>query len=271
MPSRSKSRIRLFIAASTFILLASAAYLINVILHEDYRKIFDYWSSTPRLQRPVSVEALAEVKKNRKTILATSKYFGVSPIAVAGIIVAEVSLHTGPINYFEEYYVRAHFLSQTDEYLERLAIATENDVADRRLKGESEQEFKFRLSRGLIWSTGLCRISILKAIKLEPTLATLEGRPTRNVRQVIESLLVPAENLKYCCLELRVIQDKYKAAGFEIANRPDILATLFNTGRVDSELARHLRDKGRPPKPNDFGQYVTLHSDLLEAALASDQ
>jgi len=248
-----------------------AIALFYTIKHEgerDYSTIFDYWSSTPRLERPISEDALVSVSKYKKEIRSSAERFGVNPVAISGIIVAEASLHTGPVNYFEEYYVRSVFLNKSEEYLSNLITATEKDVADKRMKGEREQEFRFRVQRGLIWSIGLCQISIVKAVKLEPILAEMEFRDARGVREVIKALLVPEENVKYCALELHNIREKFRSTtGIDINNRPEIVATLYNTGRVDEIVVEYVKDKTRIPKANDFGEYIRLHEDLIERSL----
>lgn len=256
------------IATLLMIAVCAAVYVLNRGATQDYRIIFDYWSATPQSERPISDSAINKVRENSKEIESVARVFEISPVAIAGIIVAEDSLHTGPVNHFEEYYVRTFFLSKDEQYLEDLADATAKDLADKRLKGESEQEFQFRVKRGLIWSIGLCQISILKARELEPSLADLEGRSRRSTKEIIRALLIPGENLKYCALELSIISKKYRrVAGIDISHRPEILATLYNTGRADQELEEYKEHTGRVPIPNEFGQYVLQHSEQIREAL----
>src|SRR5689334_12666637 len=61
--------------------------------------------------------ALNDINANIGSVLKWADYYRVSPQAIMGVILAERSLHSGPVNYFEEYYVKNTYLSKSDEYL----------------------------------------------------------------------------------------------------------------------------------------------------------
>ncbi len=258
--------------ASTIVFLIIAVtisiFVIQWIGYQDYRTIFDYWSVAPLTERPLNNDAFNKVSENKEQIKYIANSFGITPIAISGIIITEASLNTGPVNYFEEYYVKTFLLSKSNDYLETLADATSKDLADKKLSGESEQEFQFRIKRGLMWSIGLCQISILKARELEPILAKLESRKERTMKEIISSLLVPNENLKYCALELSNIRNQYKTnVGIDISDKPDILATLYNNGKVMERITEYNQGKDKVPTPNDFGQFILSHLKELEQSL----
>jgi hypothetical protein len=240
----------------------------HAISTRDYRLLFDYWLRTPPLARPVNDDALRAIATNRDVIIKTAREFDVSPVALAGVILAEASLHVGPTNFFEEYYVRSLLMKRTDEYLEQLADATEKELADRRLAHETEQEFRFRVRRGLIWTIGLCQMSIVKARRLDKDLAVHDSRPKRNTRGVIEALLTPHEALRYGSFELRQIKDVYlETVGIDIGDRPDLLATLYNTGHVEEKANFRRSHPVAALQPNVFGEYVAKHRTLIESTL----
>ena len=251
------------------IVALSMIVLLWFVTTQDYRSVFD---SAPRLDRPLDPDALELVAKHRDSINSLAHEFDISALAIAGIIVAEMSLDPTPIDALEEYYVEKFSLSKADSSLTRLADETERDLKQRRADGESEHELMFRLQRSLTWSIGICQITPLKARQIEQALAARYARPPRNMKKILEALLTPKENLRYCAQELHTITQIYRQyAGLDIKNNFEILTTLYNTGRVHEKALVYQTDSTRVPMPNDFGKYIGLQSDTIFSILIPDR
>lgn len=154
-------------------------------------------------------------------------------------------------------------MSKSDEYLNRLAKMTKANLDQVRMNGESEQEFRFRLKHGLIWTLGLCQISIVKSIEIDSLISVEEQCAAMSVKQNIEGLLSPDTCIKYCAYELKSIRDKYKMiTGMDITNNIGVLTTLYNTGKVLESGAKYNKTH-KQPLSNIFGRYVELQLPLL--------
>nr|WP_320021238.1 hypothetical protein [uncultured Draconibacterium sp.] len=241
--------------------LISISSLVSVFLlikNRDYKDII-YTNRLKDINEiPLDSISVKKINDNLDYIISSCTFYDISPKAVIGIIIAECSLNNSPANYFEQLYVKKHFLNKDVEYLENLANATIKEKAKRKLKGESELDFEYRLRNGLIWTIGICQISIINAWSLEPQLSIHEKRKQRNIKETIESLLIEEENIKYCVFELKRIVDIYESnTGKDISNDYLTLSTLYNSGLVD----RYKNDN--IPKLNRFSNYIARHHDLI--------
>lgn len=256
--------------ARTIIVFLSISLLFLTVLYfsirkQDYREVFNFIEpDLPISERKLDTIALNNALKYRTEILEQASQYNISPISILGIIVAEASMHSKSANYFEEYFVKNAFLGKDIEYLENLADATENRIASKKIRGESEQEFEFRLRTGLIWTIGICQMSILKAREIEISLSLSENREKRNIKEIIHALLAPNESIKYCAFELGNIRDAYmRQANIDISYKPEILATVYNLGNIENLLEKYKNSEGIKPVPNEFGDYIITHEELL--------
>lgn len=254
-------------AKTVWILLLSCVFVfifISLFFSSDYRDILYSKKNLDINQVEIDSSALQDIRTNISSIKYQAKLYNITPEAIAGIIIAERSLNKSPANQFEEYYVQQFFLNKSESYLSKLADATKKSVAKRILEGESQQEFKFRLKHGLIWTIGLCQISIIKALEIDSLISRTNNQLKRTVKENIECLLEPSCNIKYCAFELSSIRDKYKKeAGLDISQNVAILCTLYNVGKVTESIARYNHSK-KLPIANDFGKYAALKSDGLK-------
>lgn len=249
-----------------YIIISSLAFLVFITFQfggVDYKKILYPDQSEDIYNVEVDVDALKDIDLNLNTILKFSKQYNISPEAIMGVIIAERSLHKGPANQFEEYFVQKAFLEKPDIYLQELADATKKKIENRRIKGESEKEFKFRLGHGLIWTIGLCQISIMKSLEIDSLISVTENQPQKSVKENIKCLMKNECSIKYCAFEFKSIRDSYKKrTGIDISDNIGILCTLYNTGKVSESIVRYNKTK-LLPQSNNFGKFVEIHSELL--------
>ena len=105
-------------------------------------------------------------------------------------------------------------------------------------------------------SVGPGQIYVYAAKHVEKLAAAIEGRPVRTKgKEIKQALFTPEGALRYAAAILRDAQEQYGRAGIDISHRPEILATLYNIGRVPETLRRTLQEK-REPYPNYFGFWV---------------
>jgi len=252
------------------VLLSFALFLILFslykLLHVNYKSIF-YSDSINIEKTPIDNSAISDINQNLDTINKYCHYYCISPKIIMGIVIAERSLHKGPANYFEEYYVKTEFLSKSESYLKQLVEVTKQKLENMKMARESDQEFGFRLKHGLIWTIGLCQISIMKSIEIDSAIAKSENCPVKTVKENIGSLLTPSLNIKYCAFEIKEIQEKYiRETGLDISNNIGVLCTLYNTGRINESIARY-KQTNIYPRANLFGKFAEIKMDTLLSIL----
>lgn len=113
-------------------------------------------------------------------------------------------------------------------------------------------------------SIGPGQIYVYAAKRVEALAARIENRPMRKGGEIKDMLLTPEGALRYAAAILRDAQDTYAAGGVDISHRPEILATLYNIGKVKERLANA---KGRDSLPNYFGYWVGLNYDYIKRSL----
>lgn len=269
MTAKKKKRLikRIF-----FICLVIIGLVLLTITKIDYRLLFEFGRNTPKLERPVSKEAVEIISRNKIAIKQTAKKYGINEIAIAGIILAEMSLDPGPIDKWEEWRIKNKYLKKTPEELEKLLENTENDIEERIKKGKNEHEFLFKFNHPLTWSIGVCQITPIRASKIENKLATRHRRTAKNIKEVIESLLNPNLNIEYCGQELYGInQDYVRYANIDISEESHILGTLFNTGNSKEKAMKYIDNSSKKPEPNEFGKYIELHAELISEILNNEE
>lgn len=119
---------------------------------------------------------------------------------------------------------------------------------------------------GVEMSVGPGQIYTSAAKRVEELAAEIEGRKVRTKKEIAQALLTPEGALRYAAAIIRQAQDVYAEAGYDISQRPEILATLYNIGRPDRRVKETLRAK-REPYPNYFGYFVGIHYESVRAQL----
>lgn len=253
-----KRRITFFISVISIITLT-----ILFVSKKDYREILLIENSVREAK--LNEKIIPRINDNIEHIKEQAQFNSISENAAIGIILAEHSFHNSPANYFEEYYVKNFFLDKNEEYLESLMITTRNGLAHKRMKGESEKEFLWRMKNGLIWSIGICQISIMKAYDNELIFSKNEDIKPKSIKEIITNLLDDKININHCYRELAYIRDKLmQETGYDISNKPEILATLYNTGKIDETIQR-IKKSGEKYslQPNSFGKFIQNNIEII--------
>ena len=110
------------------------------------------------------------------------------------------------------------------------------------------------------------RIQLPTAMDGERLMAKMQRRNLRSEDEVARRLQTPDGACEYAAGIIRLHQNDYVRQGFQIANRPDLLATLYNVGDSGKRALAAKRNK-RSPRPNSFGFYVGAHDEILRKLL----
>ncbi len=97
---------------------------------------------------------------------------------------------------------------------------------------------------------------------MEQFAARIEERTERSPAQIDKSLFTISGSIHYVAALLRQAQDFYKQNGLEISDHPEILATLYNVGKIEKRLRTTLLEK-RSPRINYYGLFMLRHRDLI--------
>lgn len=108
---------------------------------------------------------------------------------------------------------------------------------------------------GKKFTYGLGQLNFNVAREAENYVAKLEGREPVSDSVLTEAILIPEKSIYYIAAVLRKSQDDYKKQGIDIADKPEILTTLYNLGKTETRAAE-LKTMGTSPKPNYFGFFV---------------
>lgn len=250
------------------VILVIAISSVIILLKLDYRLLFELGRDIPKLERPISKKAIKIIKENKKVIKELSRKYEFSEIAIAGIVLTELSFDPGPVDAWEEWRIKDKYLKKSNLELNQIYQQTEDDINERLENGENQQEFLFKLSRPLVWSIGVCQITSIRGLKIEKNRALKFNSKPRDLKKVIELLLIPENNIEYCAQELYDISRIYsKYAKIDISQRPEILGTLFNTGNAIQKAKAYINNPSKKPEPNEFGKYIKLHSNFISNLL----
>lgn len=227
-----------------------------------------------RADTPLSVEARAWLAAEREVVRAVAADFEVSPLALGGVVAAERTLLTGRVDALGEELFRAVLGSLPEDDLEGWV---------------AEQERSFRrsppaLAQGgirnpYLWTLGPAQVSFRLALQYEPAVADRMDRRRRNVKQVLDAVTSVPGNLEYAAALLAEARAAYRdLAGFDIAENPGVLATLYQLGSPtvrarrlaeENEARRARGERIQPPQVNAYGAFVNRHADQIAAILGA--
>ena len=155
----------------------------------------------------------------------------VDPKAIAGSILAENSLNVGVSD-------------DVQDFLVKVGIASNGNILGKK--------FTF----------GLGQLNFDVARSAENYMAKIENRKAMTDKELSDALLIPEKAIYYVGAVIRETQDIYKKHGFDISDKPDILATLYNLGKPESK-AIDAKKNNRLPRVNYFGFFIAKNdSDL---------
>lgn len=120
--------------------------------------------------------------------------------------------------------------------------------------------------KGYNSSIGFCQVKLKTAYWIEVQLAdsTSEfypGKQTQDIlpiskspREIIKKLQNDSLNILYAAAYVNIIQSYWQRAGYPIADKPDILGTLYSTGLYNAK--GEIRKPNANPKANSFGRFA---------------
>lgn len=192
----------------------------------------------------------------RSAIIRIADEYGIDPVTLVAAPLAENSMNTNVKRQIE------------------LKMAGHSDQLDDDgypTEAAARAYAKYYLGHPLSIGPGQIYVSAAKAV--EPLAAQIEHREIRKKgHDIKEALLTTEGSLRYAAAILRDAQDQYAAAGIDISRRPEILATLYNLGRV-KEKAKNARYEmthskhGYNAEANYFGWFVALNYDEIRTGL----
>lgn len=205
---------------------------------QDYKNLCSYdgkWCGKIKNSDGTWVKPKKEIVKLLKELApAIQKHaatLGVDPQAIAGAIMAENSLNVS-------------ISDGVQDLLVKIGVANKGEILGKK------------------FTYGLGQLNYEAAREAENYVAKLEGRTPAGQQELSESLLIPEKAIYYVGAVLKKCQDDYKKQGIDIADKPEILTTLYNLGGSGSK-ARELKNSGATPRPNYFGFFVKRYqSDL---------
>lgn len=177
---------------------------------------------------PLQIEVL---KLYRADILKAAKLYGVDPKAIVGSFLADLTIiptHEGEIHQF---------------------------LVDK-ARGKSPQA---HFPLGLVYPVA--------ALPVEELAAKIEKRSPRKPTEVASLLNTPVGTIYYGAAVIRDAQDRYLQHGFDISQKPDVLATLYNLGKVEPKV---VALEGRINKAKELRAQGASPEDLAKAGLTPD-
>lgn len=115
---------------------------------------------------------------------------------------------------------------------------------------------------GKPFSIGIGQLNLSAALEVEPLAAKIEGRLERTQQEIASALLTPEGTFVYAAAIAKNVIDVYEKYGYDIADKPEIVATLYNIGKYE-ERAKKAKEEGREPTPNYFGFFAEKYSDTI--------
>jgi hypothetical protein len=183
-------------------------------------------------------ELIAFVTKLSPIFHEAAQLYQVDERVIAGCFVAEHSMNVGIKDPVENFLVMTH-------------AAPKGNIFG----------YKFTFGPG--------QMGFNEAKGVEKLSAAIENRAERTDSEISSQMLTAKGSVFYMAAILRNAQDIYKKAGADVSDRPEILASLYNLGKVD-ERAAAIKESGAKPKQNYFGLFVNKYLPEIKAALSSD-
>ena len=223
-----KKRAHIISILTLLSVLFSLTILFRTIDYKDVIYGYNYLNRNSKMD----YQSIKLLESNSRIILQMSNQFNVNPIAISGIIATENTLNINHHKELEDYLIKVLVSNKSD--IELQDLLRNNDVKIRN-QVDKPKNLYYKLYNKMTWSIGICQISIIRAIKLETILCVKECRTQRSISEIITSLLDPAENIKYCSLELSLIQDYY--------NNTFGRFIMHNESLLNKILMKHIEDE----------------------------
>jgi len=121
---------------------------------------------------------------------------------------------------------------------------------------------------GKEFTFGFGQIKMSAALPVEQMAAKIDKRKVRTVDEISKALLKPEESIRYMAAIIRKAQDDYMKQGFDISNRPGLLATLYNIGKSEQRVKRSVQE-GKAPSINYYGFFVLNNMKQIDDLLGN--
>ncbi len=178
----------------------------------------------------------------KKYVWKYADQMGVDPRAIVAGILAENSINTDFTNNAKNFLTRHSIFS---------AIAGNGKIL------------------GSYRSVGWGLIHCDTAYSAEEYVARAQNRQPINMADLCKLLTSedhPEGAIYAAAVIARQAQDAYKNEGFDIGNKPDLMATLYNLGQP-ARRAADAKATNRAPRPNWFGVFIQRYIPQIEQAI----
>jgi hypothetical protein len=226
-----------------------------------------------RAALPIASEARSWLATQREVVHRVAIAFGISPVALGGVVAAERTLLTGRVDALGEELFRAVVGSLPEDDLERWVAQQEQTF---RSAGQGVPQPGIR--NPYLWTLGPAQVSFRLALQYEPVVAARLERPPRNVKQVLDAVTSVPGNLEYAAALIAEAQAVYReTAGFDIRDNPGVLATLYQLGSPvvrARRLAQENAVRRAPilsPQINAYGAFVNRHAEEIATILGAGE
>ena len=229
-----------YLVVAIFWGLSSVALAEKENWNERYRNLCEYDSACNLLKfknqwSTPKKEVVILLKELSPAINKAARDFGIDPRAIAGSILTENSLNVSVSDDIQDWLVK-------------MKIASDGTLL------------------GKQFSFGLGQVNVPAAMEAESLMAKIESREMRRPEEVAKELLDPEQSIRYVAAIIRVAQDNYEQEGFDIRNKPEILATLYNLGKT-KKRATQTKNSGKQPKVNYFGFFVEKNMETINGII----
>jgi hypothetical protein len=224
-----------------------------------------------RARTPLSRTARSWLVRNRREIVRVADAFDISPVALGGIVAAEETLLVGRLDAIGEGMFHAVFGTMRKRDLERWVADQERAYREDVEAGlEPERD---RVRSPYLWTLGPAQVSFRLALRIEPQVAGVTGRPRRDAKAVLAALSTVPGSLEYAAALLAQSRRAYaRIAGLDIGGNPGVMATLYHLGAPTVRARRLASMKeasgaGELPQVNFYGAWVNLHAEEIAGLL----
>jgi len=166
--------------------------------------------------------------KNREQIHEMGEKYDIPATALAGVFLAEHSLHVHFDDHLQNLFSRVHVFDG------------------------------YRID----FSIGAGQIKLSTAQRVDYLVARMENRECFSIQQVQQTIQTDLGSIQYAAAILYEAKITYQEHGIDIGERPEILATVYNIGVQKEQIKKHKKH-GTQPKANAFGRFVLQNEDKI--------
>ena len=172
------------------------------------------------------IRARRIIEEHAGSIKTAAEEFDVDPVIVAGVI-------------YQEQSTNVNFVDTLADYIGGLLfVNTSIGIGQVRVQTAEELEYKYPQLHPIVKSDHVIQSNAVR----------------------VEFLKDPLMNIRYVAAKIAFDQERWKEAGFDISDRPDILGTLYNI----EDVKNPKKEPHANPDSNDFGKGVAENYDAIK-------